>query len=76
MIVQSLSKKYKKAVASLEEAKASHQGLTGSLTARLVEQWTRMEEKAMEERGDALTVFDVVEQKGRILYFAFIVTVR
>lgn len=64
MIVLSLSKKYKKALPRLEEGKESHEGLTRSLADNLVEKWSKMEATAMEDRGDALTVFDVVEKKG------------
>jgi hypothetical protein len=59
-----LSKKYKRALPRLAEVKASHEGLTGSLEARLVKKWSESEEKAMKEWGDALRVFDVVEKKG------------
>ena len=71
----SLLKKYKKAIPSWQEAKTSHEGLTESLETRLVEEWSQMEEKAMKERGDALTVFDVVEKKGMMLHSDIIATV-
>jgi hypothetical protein len=69
LIVASLLKKYQKAIPRLEDAKASHEGLTKSLDREWVEKWSKEEEKAMKDRGDALRVFDVVEKKGMMFHF-------
>ena len=46
--------------------------LSDRLDLSLVEEWTRQERVAMEERGDALHIYDVKSNKGGEFYFRLI----
>ena len=71
--VASLLKKYKKAVKGQSETKKAFEGLTKTLPANLVSDWTTAESKAMIERGDALKIFDVKESKGNYVHLNIII---
>jgi len=63
--VPSLARKYKKAVAGLRKTQEAFEGLTKSISADLIEEWTATEKQAMLERGDALHIFDVQEENSK-----------
>jgi hypothetical protein len=64
--VKALLKKLKKAVKGRWEAKEAYDGLGASIDKKLIEEWRVQEAKAMSERGDALKIFEVQEEKGEI----------
>lgn len=63
-IVRSLVRKHKKAVAGLHKTQEAFEGLTKSISADLIEEWTASEKKAMLECGDALEIFNVKEKNS------------
>ena len=63
-LVRSLALKYKKAIAGLRKTQEAFEGLTKSISADLIREWTAMEKTAMLERGDALEIFDVKEHNS------------
>ena len=63
-IVKSLLGKYKKAMAGLHKTQEAFEGLTKSISADLIEQWTAAENKAMLEHGNALEIFNVKEENS------------
>ncbi|MDT7543742.1 MAG: hypothetical protein QOE33_3655 [Acidobacteriota bacterium] len=64
LLVRSLALKYKKATAGLRKTREAFEGLTKSISADLIGEWTAMERTAMDERGDALEIFDVKEHNS------------
>ena len=63
--MQSLVRKYKKAVAGLRKTWEAFEGLTKSISSDLIEVWTATEKQAMLEHGDALHIFDVQEENSK-----------
>jgi hypothetical protein len=68
-----LCKKYKKAKADFAQATEEHDSLSATISADQLEQWTRAEKHAMENRIDDVSVmdiYDVQQEKGQISGFS------
>ena len=65
-IGKSLLNKAVKAVKGKQDMKEAYDGLTYSIAENLIMRWRGEEEKAMRERGDALKIFRVHQEKGAI----------
>jgi len=61
-----LSRKYKKARLGVQESRCAYVGLTDSLEEQgeKLKKWRDEEERAMQDRGDALTIFNVKMEKA------------
>jgi len=57
-------KKLKKALEGLSETRAAFQGLTDSLSKEKIQDWKRQEKQALRQRGDALKIYEVQQEKG------------
>ena len=66
-----LLKKYKRAKSGLTETKSAYDRLAESLDAVKVMEWKEQEQRAMEERGDALRIFEVKLEKGESYIISF-----
>jgi hypothetical protein len=66
-----LLKKYKRAKSGLTETKSAYDRLAESLDAVKVMEWKEQERRPMEERGDALRIFEVKLEKGESYIISF-----
>ena len=57
-------KKVPKALEGLSETRAAFQGLTDSLSEDKIQDWKRQEKQALRQRGDALKIYEVQQEKG------------
>jgi len=64
ILALTLSKKLKKALEGLSETRATFQGLTDSLSKEKIQDWNRQEKQALRQRGDALKIYEVQQEKG------------
>jgi hypothetical protein len=59
-----LKKSFIGAEKAFEESNTAFEKITKSLNPVLIEEWSREEEKAMRERGEALRIFEVKVESG------------
>jgi hypothetical protein len=59
-----LNKKLKTAEKGLLTAREAYEDVTASIKTELIEEWGLAEAKAMRERGEALKIFEVEQNKG------------
>jgi len=64
ILAPTLSKKFQKALEGLSETRAAFQGLTDSLSEDKIQDWKRQEKQASRQRGDALKIYEVQQEKG------------
>jgi len=64
ILAPTLSKKFQKALEGLSETRAAFQGLTHSLSEDKIQDWKRQEKQASRQRGDALKIYEVQQEKG------------
>ncbi|KAG2130738.1 hypothetical protein DEU56DRAFT_757809 [Suillus clintonianus] len=65
-IVKTLLRKYKRANKGIEDTRVPFEELTGSLDVIKVRAWEKDEEKAKEERGEHLDIYQLKIAKGRL----------
>ena len=63
--VESLCGKWTRAKKGVSDTKPAFEQLTDCLDPSLVQEWTRQECVAMENRGDDLKIYDVISEKCR-----------
>jgi len=64
ILAPTLSKKFQKALEGLSETRVAFQGLTDSLSEDKIQDWKRQEKQASRQRGDALKIYEVQQEKG------------
>jgi len=64
ILAPTLSNKFQKALEGLSETRAAFQGLTDSLAEDKIQDWKRQEKQALRQRGDALKIYEVQQEKG------------
>ena len=64
--VQSIIQRWKKAVIQREEMRSALDELTDRISEEWIEEWKELEERAMQERGDALKIYDIAETQGML----------
>jgi len=64
ILAPTLSKKFQKALEGLSETRAAFQGLTDSLSEDKIQDWKRKGKQASRQRGDALKIYEVQQEKG------------
>lgn len=62
--MQAIIKKWKTALVQRAEMKSAVDDLTDRISEEWIVEWTALEEKAMEQRGEFLRIYDVAETKG------------
>jgi len=64
ILAPTLSKKFQKALEGLSETRVAFQGLTDSLSEDKIQDWKRQEKQASRQRGYALKIYEVQQEKG------------
>jgi len=64
ILAPTLSKKFQKALEGLSETRVAFQGLTDSLSEDKIQDWKRQEKQPSRQRGDALKIYEVQQEKG------------
>jgi len=63
ILAPTLSKKFQKVLEGLSETRVAFQGLTDSLSEDKIQDWKRQEKQASRQRGDALKIYEVQQEK-------------
>src|SRR5204863_8060478 len=72
---QSIIKKWKKALQEKEESASVIAELTAQMNEEWIVEWRQLEQNATTQRGEALRIYDVVDQNSEIFIFYFVNTI-
>jgi hypothetical protein len=73
LLVASLIRKRDNAAKSVAVLRGSFEDLTASIAPAKIAAWTKLEQKAMDKRGNHLKIYTIKKDKGEEVFFVFMV---